>query len=98
MSKIRNILEDPHEEDLCLNDVIKELVSLSKPLSKLEHDSTMHLYREASKAMTKAKKKFQDFEKRFRGEIRDEVMKEISTFDKRVDPKKPDSFLGFLDE
>ena len=95
--KLRNILEDAYEEDLCLNDVIKKLVSISEPLSKLEHKSSMHLYKQASKAMTEAKKKFQDFDKRFRGEIRDSVMTDISTFDKRVDPKKPDSFLGFLD-
>ena len=85
--KIRNVLDDPRGEDLCLNDVIMALASSSEQFRHLEYKNSAHSYREASKAWNAAKKKFKDFEVRLRGEIKESIVKEISRIDKRVDPK-----------
>jgi hypothetical protein len=95
--KIRNILEDPFEEDVCLNDVVMAFVGLSDYMSRLEYENKVHYYKEASKELTKAKKKFQEFEHRFRNEIRVDVIEKISRYDKRVDPKKPDDILPSIE-
>lgn len=95
--KIRNILEDPNGEEICLNDVIIKIAGLSDYFSRLEHEDSVHYYKEASKAFTSAKKTFQDFEHRFRNEIREDIIERKSKYDKRIDPKKPDDILPCLD-
>ncbi len=96
--KLRNVLSDPMEEDLCLEDVIMELAACSEKFRFLEYRNKPHSYKEALKAFNKAKKKFKEFETRFKGEIKESIFIAYSRIDKRVDPKKPEEFDSFLDD
>jgi len=67
--KIRNVLNDPYEEDVCLDDVIKALVGSGKGLAPLEYKNTKHALKTGKRAFKEAKMVFLAFEKRLKEEI-----------------------------
>ncbi len=84
MSKLRNVLTDDLNEDVCLDDVIKALVSTSKRMSALEHKSSAYALREAKRGFREAERKFLEFKKRLNGPITEEIIKIHSKIDKPV--------------
>jgi len=98
--RLRYVLDDPREEAVCLNDVIKAFVSTAEKLRFLEYKNSAHSLREGKKALRAAKKILVQFEERLKNEITEDVTKELSKIDKRIDPNNPrknNEFLGYND-
>jgi hypothetical protein len=85
--KLRNVLNDVRKEEVCLDDVVMAFASSSEKFRMLEYKNSIHSFREASKALNRAKKTLKDFEERFRGEIKESIVKELSRTEKRLDSK-----------
>ncbi len=96
--RIRYVLNDPRGEVVCLNDVVMAFANTSEKFRHLEYKDSVHSFREARKAFNLAKKKMKEFEERMQNEIKEDIMKAVSKVDKRVDPKKPESFNSFLED
>ena len=96
MSKLRNVLEDDWNEDVCLNDVIKAFVGTSKRMSALEYKNSAWALREAKKEFREAERVMLKFKARLKGEITEEVVKALSKIDKRIDPNNPKKNTQFV--
>lgn len=94
--RIRYVLDDPRGEVICLNDVIKALAKTSHQLKNLEFKNTAHALRESKRALKEAKAKFIEFELRLKNEITQEVAKDLSRIDKRIDPSNMENNTEFL--
>ena len=97
MSKLRNVLEDDFNNDVCLDDVIKAFVGLTKRRAELEHKNTPYALTEAKKGLRAAEKVFLEFKARIKGPITEEVITYNSKIDKRVVPdnfKKNKEWFG----
>ena len=89
MSRIRYVLNDPRNEVVCLDDVIKAFVRSADKLKNLEYKNSAHALREGKKAFREAEKVMNEFKARLKDEITQDVAKEKAKVDKRVDPKNP---------
>lgn len=85
--KLRNVLNDPMDDDLCLDKVVMAFAGISEKFRHIEYKNSIHSYREASKALNKAKRVLKEFETRFRNEIKESIINELSRVDKRIDSK-----------
>lgn len=96
--KLRNVLKDIRGEEVCLEDVIMAFAGCSAKFSALEYKNTKHSFKEARKAFNEAKKIMQDFEVRFKGPIREDIILALSKIDKRVDIKRSKETGLFLSD
>lgn len=87
--RIRYVLDDPRGEKVCLNDVIKQFARTSEKMRFLEYKNSAHALREAKKVLREAKRIFAMFEERIKNEITEDIAKELSKEDNRVDPNNP---------
>ncbi len=96
--KLRNVLNDPRGEEVCLDTVIKAFAAISDQLRHLEYKNSAHSLREAKKAFRAAKKILVDFEERLKVEITEDIVKALSKVDKRVNPKDAESIREYFGE
>ncbi|MHA1166317.1 MAG: hypothetical protein ACTSRU_00735 [Candidatus Hodarchaeales archaeon] len=94
--KIRNVLKDIYEEEICLEDVIMAFVACSKKMAPLEYKNSKNSFDEARKAFNKAKRTMQDFEARFKGPIKEDIILAISKVDPRIDVNRSEATGRFV--
>lgn len=97
MSKLRNVLEDPLGQEVCLKDVLEAFIGCSKRMSALEYKNSAWALREAKKALREAEKVMLEFKRRIKVDITEEVIEALSKIDKRVVPdnfKKNEEYFG----
>ena len=74
VDKIRNILNDPREEDLCLSDIVNEALALDLLCAKLEIENNKTALRDLKRAIRNFKKTVIKFEYRIGTVIGNEII------------------------
>lgn len=74
IEKIRYLLDDPYEEKVCLQDMIKALTDMSMLCAKLEIEQNRSAVVELKKRSKDFKRLAIDFNERVRGEVFNEVV------------------------
>lgn len=85
-NKVRNLLEDPTKDKICLNDLIMELAAMSGDVATLEYSVSN------KKALNRLKKALIEFEKNviaYKRRIKDEVTPEIVAYIDGLPKAKP---------
>ncbi len=75
--KERNLLEDTEKQDVCLNDLIMNLASMTQDVAVLEYSVS------SMKVLQKHKKEVREFEKKlveYKRRLKDEVTPEIVAY------------------
>lgn len=83
--KVRNLLEDPWKKNICLKELIMELVAMTKDVSALEYSVSNKIALDTHK---RALRKFQKNYDIYRARIKEEVTPDIIRFLDGL-PKKP---------
>ena len=84
--KERNLLEDTEKQDICLNDLIMDLASMTGDAARLEYSVSNN------KALTKHKKDLREFEQKllkYKKRLKEEVTPEIIAYIDGLPKRKP---------
>jgi hypothetical protein len=76
--KLRNLVSDPIQEEVCLKDLIFKLTDCSRSVSILEHKNTKTALDNVKRELTEFEKLFIQFKQRIRGKVTYEVMDAVS--------------------